>query len=377
MLKKFLKFCLLVVLFMMLAFVALVSYSKITGESSKDGANKHDKPAAAVPVHKICPEELPAVHYFALDAKKGSNRFGPDQAITAKHLAWQRFGQKLFADPLFAATVLAYTDHDLAGIDLNAVQTKAQEYVANRKLWCTDLDTWYTKLAPDFGLAPEETAAYNTLGMKPQGADKMPKLIRSHQNHSAGLSLVLTLKNGELKWFRIACDFQPFEAAPPRQCEPGQCDKTTSCKTNCSGTPPCKVNCTPPPCVKDCKPKCVKPPQPGENYKWDDKSCKWVPCACVDKTKVQQPVQDNGLVQASGVNTGKTPGAPAAAPTNNTTKTNNPTAGGTNSGSSTGSGTPSGGHTGGGKTTSSSSGSSQTNEQGGSNGAPISNPFGG
>jgi hypothetical protein len=192
---------------------------------------------------------------------------------------------------------------------------------------------------------------------------------------------------------------------PPHKCPPG----TTGTPGHCHKPPPPKC----PKGTTGTPPHCKTPPPPHCKYGGTYPNCKpKPPChTCVTTTQVQQPVQDNSLVTASGVDIGPTKGVitdssgKAVPPTNNVAPVNNrgdtstgtsasqapaPTVSGSNSGSPTGNGTPSGSLTTSSGTTvnpGSGNGNGQvTNENGGNNGVSssgqptgtgtVSNPFG-
>lgn len=359
------------------------------------------------------------VRYYANTAPKGSHQFGPDQSGHDLKANSGRFGQKLCTDPLFASVQVEFAKHGIK-LDANRVQAQANTFRKDRKAWTRAVTqllgqgTTKNKVKnPQWAVASYtvkyDGKSYETLGMVPHGAKKMPTLVKSDQSKKVGWAVILHLKNGQTRELRIACDFQPVghtfskvkatptksEAAPaPKQATPkitpvahctgkgchptpppkhctagkgngGSCASPPppGCKSGCKPPPKCTHNCggSPPKCTKDCSP----PPKcpPGTTGK--PPHCKTPPkkqCPCVTKTQVQQPVQVNNHVPLAAVQ--PTKGAPKQAPpvqeakpVNNhgnngagATKAPNHTPNGSNSGSSNGSGTPSGSYSGGGHT---------------------------
>jgi len=223
------------------------------------------------------------------------------------------------------------------------------------------------------------------------------------QTFPEGELVFFACKNGKADMahplFKFACGnvLKPVPHAkvtpPTKETPPTKTTPPSKCKSNCGSTPPpptgCKSDCgTTPPPPTGCKENCTTPPPPpakcttpnphegDSNYTWDANSCTSTKKPQSDDCMLNggsgcppngghQDVQNNST---SGVNTGKTPGAPDSVSTDTPHPVNNrgdngkvdkapdPTTNGSNSGSSDGKGTPSGSTTDSSGTTGDSSG---------------------
>jgi|GEM_PF-4499009 len=175
-----------------------------------------------------------SVVYYANSAPKGSNNFGPTQSVpktshataaqkkALANSAYDRLISKMDGcvanpkaknakgDTLFTAETAAYFAH---GVNLDAANAEAMgnTYAGNKSSWTTAVKGLKAQVVSYKAIY--DPNKYQTLGMVPNGS-KQPSLIRSSQNVQVGWALVVKLKNGTEREFRIICDLQPVGHFP-------------------------------------------------------------------------------------------------------------------------------------------------------------------
>lgn len=293
--------------------------------------------------------------YYAEQQPAGTHQFGPNQTnIKDKDAAFKRLQTKMKAcegDPLFTETVVSY---DKSGVNIDAPQTEAAAKVIldNRAKW-TPVTKGFFANVEDYWVA-YDNHTYETLGMKLNGKNKMPSLVKLQSKVVVGDALFVKMKDGTVLEFRIICDLQPVGHAfkhvplPPKE------------------TPPT----TPPGNHKPCPPTPGNEPTGGPHH-WDAVKCRWVKGAQPTDTMrdggtagAKQQVQDNST---SGSDVGSTKdgnGNPVPEPSQAPTGT---TAGGSTTGGTTtggGTGTSPGGTTTDGTGTTTNTGGGATGDTG-------------
>lgn len=179
------------------------------------------------------------IRYYAYEAQKGTHRFGPTLEVSSIQEATQRFWTKAKCDPISLSTNAEYTEHGMQ-FDQALAESQARSYLTNpgkreavQQALRNQVDTFYLV---DAGNVP-----YETLGMVVVGSDPtvMPSLTKFSTQPALGKVLVVKLKNGNTRYFRIECDLQPAELKFPKVPQPATPEVTST-------TPPTKTVVTTP-----------------------------------------------------------------------------------------------------------------------------------
>lgn len=147
------------------------------------------------------------IHFFAYDAPKGSNNFGPTQTSTDLKKVADTFGKVLSTDPAAAASDVLFVRNG-SKLSATKAEAKAKSYVKDKKAWCTDVTNAMAKVN---NFTVENIAhTFDTLGMIPgKTKNDMPRIVKQSAKINIGPALVAHLKDGSTRVFRITCFFQP------------------------------------------------------------------------------------------------------------------------------------------------------------------------
>jgi hypothetical protein len=180
-----------------------------------------------------------SIHYYALDSgKQVPYAFGtPIVYDTTQSFADQekvilpQLDTSLSSDPLFAATNYALVGK--ISQDTSVIQSTAAEFVQNRALWCTAVNTIesYENASTAVGLvtAPADSASFYMVPN--QAGDGL--ILHNGFTSQAGAAIVFKTQGMTIE-LRLPCHFQPI--LPPGH----TWSHVPTCNTvNCSPPPPC------------------------------------------------------------------------------------------------------------------------------------------
>lgn len=276
--------------------IAIISggYFFMTGSGfdSPAAANGNTSPSASASSSPSASAECIKV----VPANSKDNRFFSDGIVEIKNATDEKSAQQAFnvwldevlkTPAYMAPTIKTFLGEDVdqaSLVDGDCVSAKALEYDARLRAESIEW-TFAPEAAPSNG--------YNTGVQDGQ-------VVRSETPGITGdlTAIKITLPDGTVVWILCRCGNIVTIEQPP--------------------LPPGKTDNPPRPTPEKPCPMTEKPS--GGPFEWNPETCAWYkPVQSFDEQQNQGPAvqapQDNSTVEESGVNTGKTPGAPATAPT--------------------------------------------------------------
>ena len=181
-----------------LAVLLLVGF--IVSVKTTDGANGTPNP----PVQCIGTH-----HFYANDARPGSNQFGPELKDGSVEAGNARYDLKLRSDAAFAAV-----EEDLILFNLEKVkahgdgwyQLRAQQFLNDEALWCKTVKQIHGAIKRSW--VEDRQEKYHTFLMVARG-DQIPLVRRTDRPVPMGHVLGFELKDGRIEFHRFICDLQP------------------------------------------------------------------------------------------------------------------------------------------------------------------------
>lgn len=194
-------------------------------------------PAAQIPEPAQCSPASKTARFYAYDAEPGTHNFGAAITVDTVEAGAQRFATKAYCDAIWLAATVEYIKHGRE-LDQATAQAQAQVYLSDRTKLAAALQFVYDQI-DSFQLINAGNVKYASLGMIP-GANPgvVPTLTKFSVQPALGQTLVVKLKNGQTRNFRIVCDLQPAELEFPKVSPPVTPEVPPK-------TPPTKI--TPPP----------------------------------------------------------------------------------------------------------------------------------
>lgn len=226
------------------------------------------KPKEFIPVNSSGPIKFEkpatdAITYYAYKAEPGTNNDGPAITLTKAEDGLARLNEKTGNDPAFLAQV---TEYDVAheGFDNARAQRRAEMYAQKADARHNDAAAFMENIKKA-DLVSMNGVRYDSTGMIPSknwDESKLPQLTKFSIQPDLGQVLVVTMKDGDVLFFRVACDLQPSAPHFPNVSPPATPEKpaVTPPTPYVPPTPPTKVTPPPPKTTPPTSPPTTTPP---------------------------------------------------------------------------------------------------------------------